>query len=338
MSDRQAWDLAFDPATGFRLTQQQLGPSNLLPSARWPNFFSRLVARLQWDARAIDLTADAGAWPELPDERRERLTTLLAGFRVAEDAVAEHLAPFGDAAKNSLVAWVLYLQRRDEQRHAVMFDRIAAEVLKLPGDTAEERLDAAREHTPPGVLELFEEKLPAMAGELAAGRARVDAGIGLYHMVLEGIVLLAGQRALLADLEDGMLPGVREGVDRVERDERWHIGFGLRCLIDAQPSPELVEEVLATAEDASQAWGDVVPSEIRDGVVPMCRRRLAVAKLLDQRALPPPNRARSAPRRTSAGGRARRRAPRAGAGDRRAARSSRPRGRPPGAPLPAPRS
>ena len=134
------------------------------------------------------------------------------------------------------------------------------------------------------MLELFEERLPAMAGELAAGRARVDAGIGLYHMVLEGIVLLAGQRALLADLEDGVLPGVREGVDRVERDERWHIGFGLRCLIDAQPSPELVDEVLATAEDASQAWGDVVPSEIRDGVVPMCRRRLAVAKLLHQRA------------------------------------------------------
>ena len=103
MADRQAWDLAFDPATGFRLTQQQLGPSNLLPSARWPNFFSRLVARLQWDARAIDLAADAGAWPELPDERRERLTTLLAGFRVAEDAVAEHISR--RSAKRPTTPW-----------------------------------------------------------------------------------------------------------------------------------------------------------------------------------------------------------------------------------------
>ena len=25
----------------------------------WPNFFSRIVARLQWDPRAIDLAADA---------------------------------------------------------------------------------------------------------------------------------------------------------------------------------------------------------------------------------------------------------------------------------------
>ncbi|HYH89671.1 MAG TPA: ribonucleotide-diphosphate reductase subunit beta [Solirubrobacteraceae bacterium] len=283
MADRQAWDLAFDPATGFRLTQEQVGASHLLPSRQWPNFFSRLVARLQWDAKSIDLAADARAWPELADERRDRLTTLLAGFRVAEDAVAEHIAPFGEAANNSLVAWVLYLQRRDEQRHAVMFDRIAAEVLKLPGDTPDERLDAARKLAPAGVLELFEERLPAMAGDLAAGRTGVDAGIGLYHMILEGIVLLAGQHALVADLEDGAMPGVLEGVERVERDERWHIGFGLRCLIDAQPAPEIIDDMLAMAEDAAGAWGDAVPTEIRDEIVPMCRRRLAIAKLLPAR-------------------------------------------------------
>jgi ribonucleoside-diphosphate reductase beta chain len=55
----------------------------------WPSLFSRTVARLQWDARAIDLAPDARAWPRLPAERRRRLSTLLAGFRVAEDAVAE---------------------------------------------------------------------------------------------------------------------------------------------------------------------------------------------------------------------------------------------------------
>jgi ribonucleoside-diphosphate reductase beta chain len=284
MADRQAWDLAFDPATGRRLTQEEVGNGNLLPSSRWPSFFSRVVARLQWDANAIDLAPDARAWPELPDERRDRLTALLAGFRVAEDAVAEHLAPFGEAANNSLVAWVLYLQRRDEQRHATMFDRIAAEVLKLPGDTKDERRDEARKHAPAGVLELFEERLPAMAGELAAGRTGVDAGVGLYHMILEGIVLASGQCALLADLEDGALPGVREGLERIERDERWHIGFGLRCLVDARPSPDVIDDVLASAEDAGGAWGDAVPSEIREAVAPNCRRRLAVAKLLGAHA------------------------------------------------------
>ena len=123
-----------------------------------------------------------------------------------------------------------------------------------------------------------------MAGELAAGRAGVDAGIGLYHMILEGIVLYGGQKALLADLDDGALPGVRDGVHRVELDERWHIGFGLRCLIDAKPSPDLIEDVLAAAEDAAGAWGDVVPSEIRQAIAPMCHHRLTVARLIDTRA------------------------------------------------------
>ena len=62
----------------------------------WPRFFSRLVAGLQWSATAIDLTADARAWPELPDERRDRLQKILAAFIVAEDAVAEQLTPFVD--------------------------------------------------------------------------------------------------------------------------------------------------------------------------------------------------------------------------------------------------
>ena len=69
--------------------ERTVGGHFVLPKRSfWPNFFSRIVARLQWNPAAIDLTADARAWPELPDERRHRLTTLLAGFCVAEDAVS----------------------------------------------------------------------------------------------------------------------------------------------------------------------------------------------------------------------------------------------------------
>ncbi len=249
-----------------------------------PSFFSQVVARLQWDPSTIDLAPDARAWPELPDARRRRLTTLLAGFCVAEEAVAEDLKPFTKATDDTLVAWVFFLQRRDEERHAQLFHRIAAEVLKLPGDTLAERRATARAHVPTGVLELFEERLPAMAAELAAGRIRLEEGIALYHMVLEGIVFTAGQRALLEDLEDGALPGVREGVEHVDLDERWHIGFGLRNLIEIQPSPELVEDLIVRTRDAAEAWGDAVSREIREHVVAMCTRRLAIAGLTTARA------------------------------------------------------
>ena len=198
--------------------------------------YSQIVAKLQWEPQAIDLAPDARAWPALPEERRERLTTLLAGFRVAEAAVAEHLTPFADAAEHldTMMMWIFFLQRRDEDRHALFFDRVAAEVLGLPGDTPAERLAAARAHVPEALLELFEVRLPAIAAELAAGRAGILDGVRLYHMVLEGAVFSAGQRALLDELADGALPGVREGVTRIELDERWHVGFGVRCLIEAR--------------------------------------------------------------------------------------------------------
>jgi ribonucleoside-diphosphate reductase beta chain len=254
----------------------------------WPDFFSKLVARLQWDPEAIDFTPDARAWAALPAERRRRLMTLLAGFRVGEDAVSEHIAPFADAAREatlasheSLMAWVFFLQRRDEDRHARFFDRIAAEVLGLPGDTPAERREAAKIHAPPGVVELFEARLPETAAELAAGRTGLAEGVSLYHMLLEGVVFLAGQHALLEDLADGALPGVREGFERIQADERWHVGFGLRCLIECRPSRELLDELLARSEDAAGAWGDVLPASTREFVADLPHHRLAAVGLVE---------------------------------------------------------
>jgi ribonucleoside-diphosphate reductase beta chain len=257
----------------------------------WPSFFSRVAARKQWDAAAIDFAPDARAWQELPDERRHRLMTLLAGFRVAEDAVAEQLTPFVAAvnretlaSQESLVAWTFSLQRRDEERHARLFDRIAAEVLGLPGETPAERRAAAREYATPAILELFEELLPTMAAELAAGESRLGEGVSLYHMLLEGVVFNAGTLALLDDVADGALPGVREGVERIERDERWHVGFGLRCLIESEPSQELIDDLVARAGAAAAAWGDAVPAAIRERSARTCAHRLHVSGLTETRA------------------------------------------------------
>jgi ribonucleoside-diphosphate reductase beta chain len=276
MAERQLWERVVG------------GHFVLAKRSFWPNFFSRIVARLQWNPAAIDLAADARAWPGLPEERRRRLTAILAGFCVAEEAVAEHLTPFADAARQatlpsqeSLVAWVFFLQRRDEQRHARLFDRIAEEVLGLPGATPAERRAAARPYVAPALLELFEERLPAMAAELAAGRTGLDEGVSLYHMLLEGVVFDAGQHALLDDLADGVLPGVREGVERVERDERWHVGFGLRCLVETQPSEALLDALVARSEEAAAAWGDAVPAAMREESASKVAHRLHVAGLIE---------------------------------------------------------
>ena len=269
--------------------ERTVGGHFVLPKRSfWPDFFSQVVARSQWNPEAIDLTPDAHAWTEFPAERRHRLMTILAGFRVGEDAVSEHIRPFGDAAREatlasqeSLMAWVFFLQRRDEDRHARFFDRVAAEVLGLPGDTPAERREAAKAHAPAGVIELFEARLPETAAELAAGRTGLAEGVSLYHLLLEGVVFFAGQHALLEDLSDGALPGVRYGLERVQLDERWHVGFGLRCLIECQPSRELLDDLLARGEDATEAWGDVLSASTREHIADICHHRLAAVGLVE---------------------------------------------------------
>jgi ribonucleoside-diphosphate reductase beta chain len=294
MADEQLRDRGVAILADPRLREHKVvgGGDVFANRSSWPNFFSRLVARLQWNPGAIDLTQDVRDWQALPAERRDRLLKLLAGFCVAEEAVAEHLTPYADAAREatlesqeSLMAWVFFLQRRDEQRHARLFDRIADEVLGLPGDSAAERREAARAHVPPAFLEVFEEQLPAMAAELAAGRTGLSDGVSLYHMLLEGVVFDAGQHALLDDLADGTLPGVREGVERTERDERWHVGFGLRCLIETKPTAELLDDLLRRAAKAAAVWGDAVPAAIREESARKVAHRLHVAQLTDTPAV-----------------------------------------------------
>jgi ribonucleoside-diphosphate reductase beta chain len=294
MADEQLRDTRVAILADPRLREHRVvgGGDVFANRSSWPNFFSRLVARLQWNPGAIDLTQDARDWQELPAERRDRLLKILAGFCVAEEAVAEHLTPYADAARaatlvsqETLMAWVFFLQRRDEQRHAVLFDRIAAEVLGLPGDTPAERRDAARAHVPAAFLEVFEQQLPAMASELAAGRAALDEGISLYHMLLEGVIFDAGQHALLDDLADGTLPGVRAGIERVERDERWHVGFGLRCLIETEPSAEHLDDLLRRSAAAAEVWGDAVPAATREQSARKVAHRLHVAQLTDTPAV-----------------------------------------------------
>ncbi|HEX3318331.1 MAG TPA: hypothetical protein VHR88_09945 [Solirubrobacteraceae bacterium] len=239
-----------------------------------PRHFTALARRLRWDPDSIDLAVDRRAWPLLPAPRRERLTVLLCGFLVAEESVAAEIAPFIGAAADADTVAALRAQRDDEERHARLMQRIGAGVVGLPGESAGERRGAASAHVPAALLDLFEGRLRRTAEALAAGAVGLEAAVGLYHMVIEGVVLSAGQRALLEDLADGALPGVLAGIERVERDERWHVGFGLRCLHDVHTDPSVVAALAGAGDAAVAAWGDAVPAPVRVRAVAMHRRRL----------------------------------------------------------------
>ncbi|NMO90898.1 ribonucleotide-diphosphate reductase subunit beta [Actinomycetospora sp. TBRC 11914] len=239
--------------------------------------FAQLAESLQWDETAIDLSTDVEAWAKLEDEENEQILGLLAGFVVGETSVATHLKNFQTAAStDDAMAKVFEAQARDEARHARFFDRVVREVVEVPGENLTERMDALRDRVSPDLVELFEERLPAMAERVAQDAQNLTAAVGLYHMILEGVVLTAGQHALLETLEGCSInmPGMRKGMELVLRDERWHIGFGSRVIQSADVVDDEMEELLTQGTKAASAWGDLISAKSVDKVDQLHRRRL----------------------------------------------------------------
>ncbi|MCP9489561.1 MAG: ribonucleotide-diphosphate reductase subunit beta [Solirubrobacteraceae bacterium MAG38_C4-C5] len=204
----------------------------------------RAADRLRWDEADIDLRGDTRAWAALDEVRRAPLRRLMAGFLVAEEAVAAALHPFVAAAGDPVVRACFAAQQADEERHARFFARVADEVVGVHPHDA-----------PRAVRDLFTRRLPDTAMALARGDATLADGVALYHLILEGVVFAAGQEALVQALGDTDLDGVRAGAARVQADERWHVGLGVRCLQDAGLAVEQLEALLARGECAARAWG-----------------------------------------------------------------------------------
>jgi len=232
--------------------------------------FASLARSVQWDESAIDLRADAAAWPALDPPLRRRVEVLLAGFQVGEAAVAEHLGPFA-AFGPPAASEVFAAQARDEERHARFFARAWAE---LAGTAADPR-DALT----PAFLDLFDRQLPAVVRDLATEDLPLSEAVGLYHMVLEGGVFTAGQATLLELLEDARgLTGLRHGTGLVLRDERWHVGFGTRCLLDAAVPAGTLTRLQEAGARAVRAWGPAIPRRVAERTLFILHRRLAVVE------------------------------------------------------------
>ena len=232
---------------------------------------------------------DARAWAELPAERRERLTTLLAGFCVAEDAVAEQLTPFADVARRTGsclpgepdgLGLLPPAPRRAAPRAAVRPHRRRG-------------ARAGRGHArPSGAPPPASTSRPRCSScsrsgcrrwprELAAGAHRAGRGRQpLPHAARGSRLRRRAARAARRPRADGALPGIRKGIERVERDERWHVGFGLRCLVETQPSAELLDDLLERAEAAAAVWGDAVPVATREKSARKVGHRLHAAGLI----------------------------------------------------------
>ena len=199
--------------------------------------------RGNWRATEIDFTQDRRDWTEaFSDLERRAALWNYALFFWGEDAVADNLSPFIDAAPREEQKYFLATQQADEARHAVFFKRFMREVCDIGDGTVSGGLEAIRPQLTWGFVKTFE-LLDKHADELRRDRSRTKLAqaVTLYHVIIEATLAQPGQHFIEDYLKrKDVLPGFRGGMRNVALDEQRHIGFGVKLLRDlAAEDPEV---------------------------------------------------------------------------------------------------
>jgi ribonucleotide reductase beta subunit family protein with ferritin-like domain len=191
--------------------------------------------RGNWSATELDFSEDARQWREdFTDFERQAAVWNYCLFFWGEDAVADNLSPYIDAAPLEEQKYFLTTQQVDEARHAVFFKRFMQEVCGIGSGSMASGLDSIKPSLTPGFRKIFD-RLDRMADELRADRspAKLAAAVALYHVVIEASLAQPGQHFICGYLEErDQLPAFREGMRNIAADEQRHIGFGVKLLAD----------------------------------------------------------------------------------------------------------
>ncbi|MGO9761865.1 MAG: ribonucleotide-diphosphate reductase subunit beta [Solirubrobacteraceae bacterium] len=191
--------------------------------------------RGNWSATELDFTEDARQWREdFTEFERQAAMWNYCLFFWGEDAVADNLSPYIDAAPLEEQKYFLTTQQVDEARHAVFFKRFMQEVCGVGDGSMSSGLQAIKPQLTSGFRKIFD-RLDTMADELRADRspAQLAAAVTLYHIVIEAALAQPGQHFICSYLEErDQLPAFRAGMANIAADEQRHIGFGVKLLSD----------------------------------------------------------------------------------------------------------
>ena len=184
-----------------------------------------------WKATELDFSQDKEGWKSLSEIQRKSAMWVYSMFFYGEDAVADGLSPYIEAAPKEEQKYFLATQQVDEARHAVFFYRFFKEVIGIEGDIAT-GLEATLPELGWGYRNVFG-RLERMVEELHTDRSlpKFAQAITLYHMVIEATMAQPTQH-FIEDffVKAGTMPGFSAGMEKVSRDEQRHIGFGVKVL------------------------------------------------------------------------------------------------------------
>jgi ribonucleotide reductase beta subunit family protein with ferritin-like domain/putative sterol carrier protein len=219
-------------------TSPQIDAANLASLPTDAISYEDLYARWErgnWSATELDFTEDARQWREdFTEFERQAALWNYCLFFWGEDAVADNLSPYIDAAPREEQKYFLTTQQVDEARHAVFFKRFMHEVCEIGDGSSASGLQAIKPQLTSGFRKIFD-RLDRMADELRADRspAKLAAAVTLYHVVIEAALAQPGQHFICSYLEKrNQLPAFREGMANIAADEQRHIGFGVKLLSD----------------------------------------------------------------------------------------------------------
>lgn len=196
-----------------------------------------------WSAYDIDFTKDKTDWVGLPEEIKNEIIAGLHAFFVGEAAVTDTLSPMVHAAPTDEDRQFLSTQLVDEARHTIFFELFFKTVLGISGLEEARKTDRFQSYLDMdsrGYGRLFYRDLVEVTDAVRLDPTDygkwVDS-IVIYHMVIEGMLALYGQRELLrAARAFGILPGFRAGFTAVTRDESRHVNYGVYAIRQAVES------------------------------------------------------------------------------------------------------
>ena len=192
--------------------------------------------RQQWRAQDIDFSGDRRQWEGMTQDQHTMRMYGLSAFFQGEACVTDTLAPYITAMPDEEMRIFVTTQLVDEARHTVFFARFFHEVLGVDKDTMEEMLGVAREYMNPQLKYILIDALSEVAERIRQEPGKLAylvEGVTLYHVIVEAMLALSGQRGILEFYRlNGLFPGFRGGFTAVARDESRHIVFGVKFLRD----------------------------------------------------------------------------------------------------------
>ncbi|MGH2839082.1 MAG: ribonucleotide-diphosphate reductase subunit beta [Thermoleophilaceae bacterium] len=226
-----------------------------------------LWEKQNWKAHELDFTVDKEQWVTTPGESQAHTAWSLGSFYIGEERVTADLAPFLMAAPSGEIELFLATQLVDEARHTAFFDRFGGEVMALSADDLRGRMRELEATMIPAWHDTFDGGLREVANRMKSAPDDFDLfveGICTYHLIIEGVLAMTGQRLILKYMEDHSLyPGFQKGFSLVERDEHRHIAFGVRFLKDV-----MQQDAARFGPIIERRVNDLVPKAVRVFVPP----------------------------------------------------------------------